>query len=488
MSSPNDQNLWENKKEGQKLLIYLCFILLVGVFTFYPHYPLIWWSILILSLVFILPIHYYLGLPLIIILTILFERAFTLQGLIFDHFVYKIYPLDIIMGTSFLALFISAITEKIKIKIKFGWPEWLLIIFMIINLIYLIGAWLDINSNLEIAFSSFKNYTWYSLIYFFILLTIKNSEDFKKNIHIILISGAIIIVYLLFGLMKGQGLWTEYMPLSTPGVRYLSGTYAFYMLLCLILGISLLAFKRLGNSAFAAIIALFWILGIILSLMRHLWLDTIISLILLFLLLPQENKRVLSYYARKFSLIIISAFAFILLITELLYLTDFNKNFYKQTNNLLIRANSLINIEEDQSANWRLQFWYDAKKVWEKTPLLGVGLGKSVLIDTGDWQNFEAIRNLHNSWLAILIQFGIVGFLLFLSLIIVSAVTAFKTIYQFDDLLPYYLGLLVGCATFLFASLFQPYLETNLMAIFFWIFLGLLRTANIIKENENTSN
>lgn len=489
MLPSNKNNPLFEKREGKIILLgYFYFILLISAFAFYSNSPLLWLAILVLSLILILPNHYYLGLSLIITLTIIFERFFTLQGLVIEHYIYKLYPLDIIMILSFVALAINTKTKELKLKLTLGWPEWFLIGFMILVFIYLIRALFDINADLIVAFSSFKNYVWYPLIYFFILITIRNKQDFKKIAHLILISGAIIIVFLLIGLARGGGLWTEYTPLSTSGTRYLAGTHAFYMLLCLILGISLLAFKRLNSLSIASLIGILWIIGIISSLMRHLWLDFIFSLILLFLMLPKENKKELYKYFSRIGLIIISSLAIITTIAGLFYLTNFSENFRNQTSNLITRATSLINLGEDTSATWRVQLWYDAKKSWEKNPIWGVGLGKSILIDTGDWQNFEEIRNMHNSLLALLVQLGIVGFSIFFSLILASAVSTWKWIYHHQELLPYYLGLSVGCATFLLASLFQPYLETNLMAIFFWIFLGLLRTSAIIKEDENTTN
>ncbi len=485
----NKNNPLLKKREGKILLLgYLYFILLIGIFAFYSNFYLIWLAIFALSLILILPNHYYIGLPLIIVLTMIFERFFTLQGLIIDRYIYKLYPIDIIMLFSFIALAISIKIKEFKLKIKFSWPELLLIAFMILVTTYLIRAMFDINADLAVAFSSFKNYVWYPLIYFFIILTIKNEIDFKKIVHLILIVGSIIIVFLFIGLIRGNGLWTEYTPLSTSGTRYLAGTHAFYMLLCLILGISLLAFKRLSSVGFASLIGGFWLIGIILSLMRHLWLDVVFSFILLFFLLPQENKKELYKYIKKSGLIILSTIALLITISGLFYLTNFSQNFREQTNNLITRATSLINIGEDTSASWRLQLWYDAKKSWQKNPIFGVGLGKSILIDTGDWQNFEEIRNMHNSILALLVQLGILGFLIFFAFILASGISAWKQIYNHKELLPYYLGLATGCAAFLFASLFQPYLETNLMAIFFWIFLGLLRTSFIIKENENITN
>jgi O-antigen ligase len=303
-----------------------------------------------------------------------------------------------------------------------------------------------------------------------------------------LISGAGIIAFLLVGLARGGGLWTEYTPLSTSGTRYLAGTHAFYLVLSLMLGVSLLAFKRLRSIGFATMIAIFWVLGISLSLMRHLWLDAVFSLSLLFLLLPRPNQKELYKYVSKAALGLATVFALLTLSAGLFYLSGFSESFRDQAGNLVVRGTSLLNLGEDTSATWRLQLWYDAREAWNKNRFFGLGFGKTILIDTGDWQNFEEVRNMHNSMLALLVQMGFLGFSFFVALIAVSGFYAIKRIYQNEELTPYYLGISAGCATFLFASLFQPYLETNLMGIFFWIFLGLLRTSAIINKDEDTAN
>ena len=62
-------------------------------------------------------------------------------------------------------------------------------------------------------------------------------------------------------------------------------------------------------------------------------------------------------------------------------------------------------------------------------------------------------------------------------------IVAIPKIFVNQDLKPYYLGILAGTVAFLFASLFQPYLETNLLGIWLWLFLGLLRTTTNLSRD-----
>jgi len=77
---------------------------------------------------------------------------------------------------------------------------------------------------------------------------------------------------------------------------------------------------------------------------------------------------------------------------------------------------------------------------------------------------------------------GLIGIGLFGLFVVTNVLGNLKYIFKNDDLKPYYFGLLSATVAVIFASLFQPYLETNLTGIFFWILLGLLRTSIIINK------
>ncbi len=81
------------------------------------------------------------------------------------------------------------------------------------------------------------------------------------------------------------------------------------------------------------------------------------------------------------------------------------------------------------------------------------------------------VRNIHNSYLVILVQMGIPA-LVVLSLLSFQIVKNIKTIIKKDWLQT---ALVLVLISLLVNFMFQPYLETNLLGIFFWIILGLLR-------------
>ena len=149
---------------------------------------------------------------------------------------------------------------------------------------------------------------------------------------------------------------------------------------------------------------------------------------------------------------------------------------------LIERAATVVNLSEDSSASWREDTWGQAKIEWLKNPFYGVGFGHQILVDTGDWQDFEELRNIHNSPLAIMVQTGLLGIAVLGLFILAVLLSIRKKLFESADLAPYYLGLIGALAVFLISSIFQPYLETNLMGIWLWIILGLLRTATLINN------
>lgn len=469
----------------QNILAFVFLAMMVVIFITYGSTTPVYLMFVILAAFFIMPSYNYLGLVLIIFLTMLFEKFFTLQPLFFDNNLYKIYPLDIVMILTMLAWAINWRWGKDKPKLVFGWPEKILLIFLIMVVLYLLRSLVDINAKFSVSFSSFKNYTWYPLLYFITLYTVQSEKKLKNLINVMMLTGILIIGFIIAGIARGQGLWTEFTPLSTVGVRLLASTHAFYLLLLVIMAFSLYAFDRFKNNIIASLIIWFWLLGVLVSLMRHLWLALALGLIALFLFLPKSGKKLLLSHGAKNALIMLTITSVIFLIASLLVIQNTGLDLYGSMNTVYQRLTSIFQNDSDTSAMWRLDLWYSAQKIWLMDPILGVGFGKQILIDWNDWQTFEEIRNLHNSPLTIMVQMGLIGLFVFLAFTVSVMASSIKNIINDSDLRPYYLGLFIGILVYLFCSLFQPYLETNLTGIFFWILLGLLRTGSFLNQDKD---
>lgn len=442
--------------------------------------PWLFLTFTLIAGIFILPKHWW-GIPLMLSLTMLFEKNFTLDPLIIGHEAYKLYPLDIVIGLTIIGWVIHYyLNQNKRPKIIIGIPEKILFFLILIFSAFFVVSLFDINSDLSIAFSSFKNYTFYPALYFLTLYSIQNQNRLKTTVHTILYTGIIIIGFIIFGFINGQGLWTEFTPLSTEGTRYLAGTHAFYLLLASLIALSLFAYDKFSNKLLIGLIIWLWILGIIVSLMRHLWLGLAFGCLTIILLLPVAKRKKMIDFTVKNILIIICLIIATVLITQLWQKPVSQLPLYEQASNLKYRATSILSAENDSSANWRLSLWQTAQKEWLNNPIFGIGFGKKINLKLNNWQTFEEVRNMHNSPLAILVQTGFIGILLFGSFIFSVFATSWQYI-KTNQLFPYYAGLIAGVAVFLLLSFFQPYLEANLVSIFFWIFLGLISTSRIIK-------
>jgi len=440
----------------------------------------------LLAAAFILPNRAILGLSLIIILTMIFERYFALQGLIIDKAILKFYLLDILFCLSALALLIGRkfqpVSEK---KPKLGAPERILMLWLILTAIYLIRGISDLNADFDLVFSSFKNYFFYPLIYFFVIYVINDAKKFKNIIHLILLAAVGIIGFIIFGFASGAGLWSEFTPLSTFGTRYLAGTHAFFLTLAAALALPLILYGRLRNKSFALAILGVWLIGIAGSLMRHLWLAAGMGLTSAMILIDGRLKKSLATLLAKSGLAAVTAFAMILLAASLFYFQKPAEKLYNDLYAVQSRIATISDLSGDSSIAWRQDAWTEAMKAWRNNPVFGVGLGHSFLIDSGTFQSSVEFRGIHNSPLAIMTQTGFIGLFIFLAFILAVIIASIKNIFLDDDLKPYYLGLLSALAVFLTACLFQPYLETNMMDIWLWIILALLRTSSLYENPTN---
>lgn len=466
----------------------IAFIYLASITVLYLYFGLslpLYLIFILMSAIFILPSSYYLGLSLMVVLTMVFEKFFTLESLAIGREIYKFYPIDIIMAMTIVALLVAVRINKEKIKLLVGWPEKLLIFFLFLVSAYLIRATLDLNADFASAFSSFKNYFWYPLIYFIVIYSIQTPQKLKSFVHIILLCGVGLMGFLAYGIINGQGLWTEFTPLSTSGIRLLAGTHAFYLCIVFVITLSLLIFEKFKNKNFTQAILWIWAIGIIGSMMRHLWLGLGIGLVTIFIFLPKKSKKIFVSYGLKNIVVISTIIISVILISSIMIGGGSNSGNDQIFTSLQNRAVSFLNTSDDTSATWRLDLWRDAKNKWLANPFWGVGYGKTLSLETFDWHTYEEIRNLHNSPLAIAVQMGALGLITFFLFCISVLIFSFKYIYKNSELTPYYIGIIAAIAIMGFASLFQPYLEANFTGIFLWLMLGLLGTSRIINSPEN---
>ncbi len=427
-----------------------------------------------------------------IFLTFIFERFFTLQPIIWGRAEYKLYPLDIILVAVLAGIVFSFFIKRGSASLDRNNPkrpnlktvDFYLIAFIILSAIYFLISVFILNSDFNLSFSSFKHYTFYPLLYFAAIYLFNSKERILWLFQFALAGAVGIIFFIIYGLISGAGLWSEFTPLSTEGIRTLAFPHAFYLSLAIIGLITYLIFSKKDNVTLVSdrkqvlyeklywILILVWMIGIVGSMMRHLWISLFVSIAVLFLILPRKEKYNLKKIISRGAMLAIAFIILIVYFALLLPTSGFKDAAYSIGDIIESRVSSLTSVSGDESFSWRGVVWKEAARKYLESPILGIGFGNKIYVEIEKYKDFIEVRNIHNSPLVILVQMGIAATFAFLAFVYKNL----KALYQkankdwIDAVL---LGMLIFYLT---AFLFQPYLETNLLGIFFWIILGLIRS------------
>jgi len=224
------------------------------------------------------------GLLALVFLTLIFERFFTLAPLVLGKAEYKIFLPDFIILGMILGL-VFAKTKQHSKKIQLA--DGLLLSFMSLNVIYYFLSVYAFGSDAYLSFSSLKNYVFYTLLYFISYLTINNREQLVRLLKFYFTGAILILGFVAFGIFNGEGLWTQFTPLSTEGVRILAFPHGLYLSLVFI---PVLLFAIFRKQNWLIIVSLAFAVGIIGTMMRHLWVALALALALIYVFLKKEQK------------------------------------------------------------------------------------------------------------------------------------------------------------------------------------------------------
>jgi len=421
------------------------------------------------------------GLAVMILGTMWFERWFTLQSIVLGDQTYKLYPLDIVMFATVAGFVFHQAFGKQKRALTLGRIDAWIIAFIVACTGYAFISISNASVDASLAISAFKNYAFYAFLFWLVQVTVQNREDLILAMRTFLVGGIGILFFVLVGFARGEGLWTEYTPLSTEGVRLLAFPHAFYLCLALVISLVLLVYRLRPERASLFIM---WgqLVGVIGSLMRHLWGSLLAVAIILWFVLPRVAKQYLLKFFAKNAAVIAMLVVTIGFIVTVFPLSDLSLNIRDITSPLYSRARSLANSAADSSARWRIFAWRAAQESFVANPLFGIGYGQELSIDFETYQRVIPIRDLHNSYLVLLVQMGLLGAIVFVGILWQAAKAFWRAWHGKGLLWPYQLAFASAWLVFLLASVWQPYFETNLTGIFFWILLGLLMASFRLDE------
>jgi len=418
-----------------------------------------------------------------IILTIVFGYSYTLVPLTGNETIYKIYPIDILVIITILSFLLYKLQNpKIKIKVdKLGIYILIFSLFSLFSMIYGIYR----GGNAALAFSTFKNYAIYSIFFFIIINVIRDKDKLKQLIKVFLYSGIVLLLFTILGYSSGRGLWIEATPLSTEGTRLLAPNHAFYLCVAFLLAMSLLAYRQKVYGKLTILIILAQLMGIIGSLTRHLWISLFVASIIIFTMLRKKYKNnLLKIIAIQFLFIIViiiiyALFSFILTEEIKIFGLEYIESAITRFESLFTYSTS-----EDLSIYFRFFAWEKAFSLLLENMIFGIGFGQHFTFDFFGYPTIVEARELHNNFIGMILQMGILGFLSFIALNIVF-IRKIYVLYKKNSkkLTPYLLGALGCYLLFIISANFGTYFDVNVLVTFFWSTMAIVVVIeNILKK------
>lgn len=426
------------------------------------------------------------GLVAAISVTILFERFFTLFPIIIGETAYKFYSLDAVLLSSFVGMTLLAL-RRLGRGIRFRMSDILVLAFFaVVSGIFLAGI-VTGSEGVATAFSTWKNYVFYGAVYFLVAASVRTIDDVRVAGRIFLGVTFSATAFLILGLVRGGGLWTEFTPLSTPGIRYLAFPHAFYFSLAFLVVLMTLPEQGdskgnqgfLRNFSFLSILAV----GILASLMRHLWIGIAATVGIIALVRPRIDGQRLFSHLRTLAVPAVGIVFISVFLLSVMPGTGIDRVVPDVADVVRERIVS-IGSTTDESLVWRDEVWQSSISRFSERPFLGIGFGASVPVEFGEYHQYVEVRNMHNSWLAMLIQTGLIGMGSFVAFLVALISRLFKTRMTgpgFSEIRTALVALLLFQGLVFFS---QPYLETNLLGIFFWVTLGLARAFTDVMERS----
>jgi len=333
------------------------------------------------------------------------------------------------------------------------------------------------NGEFNTAFSTLKNYAIYSIMFFLVINIIRTKVQIKRFTYIFIASGVALIFFVLYGLVQGVGLWIEFTPLSTSGTRLLAPTHAFYLAVSVLILLNFIAFKRRLFGNLTILIVLLQLIGVVGALTRHIWIAIALAIFISFILLSRKNKKSL------LKIVAIQLFLVIMVVSLYVWFDylvsgqfpEYVEEFYQTT---IVRIQSLTLSLEDESSAFRLLAWQEAWETFSDNPILGIGFGHRLTFDFFGYPTRIDIRDLHNDFVGIALQMGILGFIGFGSVQVLFIHNFFKTFARYKVFKPILLGFFASYILFMVSANFGVYLDINLLAIFYWMFMGIIITTS----------
>lgn len=337
-------------------------------------------------------------------------------------------------------------------------------------------------------------------LWFIIPLLIFGTHFFRKHenriifLWLFIVSCCLVVCFTLvhhsiYGFGEEEGHWVMW-PFFKDHTIY-GATVA----LCLPISLALL--KQKGSpplsKAILILLNVILIVGLIFSYTRAAWLSVICASIIGMLVYFRVNFRFLMGLGLAFSLIIYSQWDNIQLALA--------KNTHEHTTEAFEeKIQSAANVTTDASNLERINRWDCAIQMFKKKPITGFGPGtyafeyapfqdpeNQTIIST----NFGDMGNAHSEYLGTLSETGLLGLLLFLSIItsiFISAIRLYyKTAIQENDTKLLIMGIIVSLSSYFIHAFLNNYLDTDKAAVPVWAMCAMIIAMSLPIANDQST-
>jgi O-antigen ligase len=214
-------------------------------------------------------------------------------------------------------------------------------------------------------------------------------------------------------------------------------------------------------------------LGIVVSLQRHLWLAGAVLVTIWLLVLPKVDRaRLWHPLSRALAACAIGLFVALGAVVVWSGHLPLQAAHVVQVLRERTSLNLILN-QEDSSARWRFAAWRAGLGLWVGQPIVGTGLGQEIFGYNQIYPFQVAARELHNDYLGILIQLGLVG----LAAVVYWFVVIVRTMVSAWQRERTPLLFVSGSMLLLFFMIFgvSIYWDTNFFVMWWWLALAGLR-------------
>lgn len=337
---------------------------------------------------------------------------------------------------------------------------------------------------------------WFIVCFYFIALQLfRKKENFHLFLWLYLLPLSFIIVWSIYnhstyGFTKQASYWASEPFVMNHGIYGAMMAFFYPMIVVYMFRLKLFTNRPLMSFLMLLLFVLFTA-GLIFSFTRAAWLG--VAAALGFYLVLRLKIRFWPLLAG------LGAATLLLLSFQTAITMKLMENKTDSDDDLGKHVKSISNVRTDASNLERLNRWASGFRMLEERPWLGWGPGtymfqyapfqkpnEKTIIST----NAADVGGIHSEYLNPLVETGIPGFAIFLSILLFALNRAMRLYYTLQDQFfkQTLLIIMLGLVTYLTHGVLNDYLDIDKTALLFWSFLAMITAIDVYHNNPSTDN